>query len=115
MLSVGFAVFNGLDPMKRAGEGARFTQINQACELMRTMLVRLFKRCPRSFCDRDVAQQPRFMHGALDCGPTDARQCRDFINWQIAQALPLDLKRYDAENRTLTLCIVMPQIVRHRA
>jgi hypothetical protein len=42
MIFMVLAIFTGLDPMKRAADGPRFTQASHSREQMRTMLVRFF-------------------------------------------------------------------------
>jgi hypothetical protein len=62
-----------------------------------------------------VTEPARLVHGSLDCGSADTSDGRNLVNRPIAHTMTLYLKRDDAQDGSLALSIVVPQIVRQRA
>jgi hypothetical protein len=62
-----------------------------------------------------VTEPARFVHCGLDRGSADTSDGRNFVDRPITDAMTLYLERHDAQDSSLALSVVVPQIVRQRA
>jgi hypothetical protein len=62
-----------------------------------------------------VTEPARLVHGSLDCGSADTSDGRNLVDRPVAHTVTLYLKRHDAQDSSLDLSVVVPQIVRQRA
>jgi hypothetical protein len=61
-----------------------------------------------------VTETARLVHRILDCSSADTSDGRNLVDRPIAHTMTLYLKRDDAQDSSLALSIVVPQIVRQR-